>query len=279
MARAGRSLAPWLPTLAAALALGLLFSPTLDWLADTWRVHPYYTHGPLVVLAAAALAWRARGVLSDGTPRGSGLLLIAAGVGLHLAAMPSGARLPSMAGLLLVLAGAALTAGGLSALRALSLPLLLLAMAVPLPWVERMAPFLAARVAAGAALLASGLGADIQQVGAQLVVGDGVLAVGAPCSGLRSLVAMATLAVLLAGLLDGPRKRRALLVLAAIPLALAANGLRLTALLWVAHLRGAETGLALFHGPILAPLIYAIAAVLLVAVSRGLGFDVRPATS
>ena len=267
------------PLLLAGAVVALLFAPTLRWWVDTWRVHPYYTHGPLVAVAALFLAWRARAALTEGHPRWIGLWLVGAGLALHLAALPGAAHLRSSAGLLLLLAGAALAAGGSRALRTAGLPLTLLAMAVPLPWVERFAPLLAARVAQAAAWLAGALGADIQRHGAQLVVGEGVLAVGAPCSGLRSLVALATLAVLLAGLLDGPRGRRVWLVAAAIPLALAANGLRLTALLWVAHWRGTEAGLALFHGPLLAPLIYATATVALVAVSRGLGFDVRPTSA
>ncbi len=264
-----------IPLIAAAAMLAMIFAPTLRWLADTWRVHPYYGHGPLVVAAAVFLAWRARDAWRSNTPSALGLIPLGAGLALHVIALPMSARLVSAAGLLLALAGLALLGGGLPRMRALSLPLLLLALAVPLPLVERTAPFLAARVASVAAWSAGALGAVVQQKGAQLIVGDGVLAVGAPCSGLRSLVALLTLAVFLAGVLDGPPMRRSLIVLAALPLALVANGARLTALLWVAHAQGTDAGLALFHGPV-APLLYMAAAVGLVAISRGLGFDVRP---
>jgi exosortase/archaeosortase family protein len=90
------------------------------------------------------------------------------------------------------------------------------------------------------------------------------------------LVALATLAVLLAGVLHGPPLRRALMVVAAVPLALAANAVRLTALLWVADTYGTESGLAFFHGPS-SPMLFALAAGGLLAVTRSLGIDVQAA--
>ncbi len=254
--------------------LAALFAPTVGWLVRSWRVHPYYSHGLLMPAVAAWFAWRARAQFSLDTPHDTGLLLIAGGVGLHLTALRWAANPLSSAALLLVLSGFALLAGGPRAFRAAAFPLALLALAVPIPLIERLAPPLAGATARGAVLAAGSIGTGVVQVGAQLIVADGSFTVGAPCSGLRSLVALGTLAVVIAGVADGPRGGRAALVALALPLALLANWLRLLGLLWLADTFGADRALTLFH-PLSSPLIFALATIGLLAVGSILGCHVR----
>lgn len=268
---------PFVPILVAlglVALVGALFAPTLAWLVRSWWVHPYYAHGLLMPAVAAWFAWRGRAAWSGGQPSDAGFGLIGAGIAVHLAALRYEIYPLSAAALLLVLAGIALLAGGGRALRAAAFPLLLLAIAIPLPATERIAPFLAAAVARGAAGVVAASGVAVTQTGAQVTVGDGALVIGAPCSGLRSLLALSTLAVVLAGLLEGPRRYRVLLVVLAVPLALAANGVRLAGLLWVAGTLGVDQGLAFFHGPA-SPILFVLAAASLLACGRWLGCDVR----
>jgi exosortase len=256
------------------LLLGALFAPTLAWLARSWAVHPYYTHGFLMPAVALWFVWQARAGFRPGPPENAGLGLVAGGLLVHLAAGRWAAHPVSAAGLLLILVGLALLVGGRPALRAAALPVTLLALAIPLPMVERLAPPLAAAVAGSAAHAAGLLGVPVVQAGAQLSVGGGAFVVGAPCSGLRSLLALGTLAVALAGAAEGPRLTRVLLVGLAVPLAVAANWLRLTGLLWVADAFGPQRGLAVFHGPA-SPALFLGAAVVLVALCRRMGCEVR----
>jgi exosortase len=262
-------------TIALALIAGAaVFAPTLAWLAESWRVHPYYSHGFVLPLVAAWFAWRGwtRRAPDDGSD--AGLLLVAAGIGLHALAMRDAAYPLSAAGMLLSLLGAAMLVGGRQGARAVAFPIAVLALAIPLPMVERLAPPLAAGVAHAAAGAVSVAGVGVSQSGAQLAVGDGAFVVGAPCSGLRSLVALGTVAVVFAGALEGPVPRRLLLVALALPLALAANWARLAGLLWAADAYGTDEGLQLFHamsGPV--PFFLAIAG--LVAAGRALGCDIR----
>lgn len=259
-----------------ALAIAVLWWPALGWLARTWRVHPYYAHGPLVVVAAGAFLVHRRRELAADEPSGVGLALVATGAGIHLLALARSTWPLSVAALLLALAGLAVLAGGARAGRAAAYPLGIAALAIPLPLVERVAPWLAGHAAAASAAVAGAFGADVQRSGAMLLVGDGTLTVGAPCSGLNSLVALITLSAVLAGVVGGSPARRAALILAAVPLALAANGLRLTSLLWVADVFGAAFGLAFFHGPA-SPTAFLLATGGLLGVARMLGCDVRPA--
>ncbi len=270
---APRGLAGLLAGLGLVALVGLLFAPTLGWLVRSWWVHPYYAHGLVMPAVAAWFAWRARAGWRAGQPSDLGLGLIAAGIALHLAALGWAIFPLSALALLLVLGGLALVVGGPPALRSVAFPLLLLAIAIPLPLAERAAPFLAAAVARLAATGAAAADIAVTRTGAEIAVANGSLVIGAPCSGLRSLVALFTLAVVLAGVSSGPRLQRGLLVGLAIPLALAANLLRVTALVWVAGTFGVEQGLAFFHGPS-SPILFALAAAGLVAAGRWLGCDV-----
>jgi exosortase len=196
--------------------------------------------------------------------------LIAAAAGVQLLSAPAGLHVVSAIALLLACEGIALLLGGREAGRAAVLPIAVLALAVPLPVVDRLAPPLAAAAAHGAAVAATTVGAGVERVGAQLSVGGGSFVVGAPCSGLRSLVSLATLAAVLAGVSDGPATRRMAIVAAAVPLALLANWVRLTGLILAAEAVGPQRGLALFHD-VSGPLLFALAAVALLAAHRRAG--------
>ena len=278
--RAPRSKGPaaWLTAGIAALLAAAVFAPTLAWMLESWRVHPYYSHGFLLPPVAGWLAWRA---WKPGGPplhppltgSDAGLAVIALGIGVHAAAVRYAAYPVSAVGLLIVLLGVALLLGGQRGARAAAFPLVVLALSIPVPMVERLAPPLAAGVAHAAAGAVAAAGVAVDQAGAQLTVGDGAFIVGAPCSGLRSLVALGTVAIVFAGVVSGPPQRRMLLAALALPLALTANWARLAGLLLVADSYGTDRGLQLFHS-LSGPVPYFLALAALVAAARALGCDV-----
>lgn len=259
--------------LATAALLVVAFWPTLLWLGRSWSVDPYYTHGPVALAAAAFFVWRARADLTSGNPSALGAVLVAGGLAARMFTVARPDHVVEAFGLLLVLAGLAAIVGGRAGLRAAALPLAILALAVPLPHVALLAPWLAAHAAGHAAGAAGLIGFEVVRSGAQLIVADGAMTVGAPCSGLRSLVALVTLALVIAGVLQGPVERRALIVAAAIPIALLANGARLVGLISIASALGVDRGLGFFHGPSSGALFLASAAGLVV-IGRALGCDV-----
>ncbi len=262
--------------MAAALVLVALISiafwPTIIWLGSSWWVDPYYTHGPLAVAAAAWFTWRARHVFVGGMPSLIGAGLIASGLALRISTFVRADHVVESFGLLFVFAGLAAILGGRAGLRSAALPLSILALAIPLPHIARVAPWLAAEVAGHAAGAAGLIGIEVARSGAQLIVADGAMTVGAPCSGLRSLVALLTLALVIAGTLEGPLNRRTLIVLAAVPIAFVANGVRLVGLIWIAAVMGVDHGLGFFHGPS-SPVLFLASAAGLVVIGRALGCD------
>ncbi len=154
-------------------------------------------------------------------------------------------------------------------LRQLAFPLLFLAVAIPLPWLERFSPFLEAAVARYATAWVRSVGVAAANAGSQVSLAGTTFVVGAPCSGLRSLVALVTLALLFGYMLRGPVWARALIVVAAIPAALLANLVRVASLFWVANVFGADAGMGYYH-TLSSPVLFVIAFGLLIGLSYGL---------
>ncbi len=256
-------------SVALAALLGLLFWPTLNGLAASWLGDPYYSHGFLVPLVSGVLVWRRRAVFDEPRPDNAGLALIAAGLGLHLAALPWQLFVVSALGLIAVLAGVIWTFWGRAAVRRLAFPLLFLAAAIPLPWIERFSPPLEAFIAHTATLAVQRTGVAATNIGSQVSLAGTDFVVGAPCSGLRSLVSLVTLAILFGYIVRGPIWARAVLVAAALPAALLANLVRVTSLFWVAHAFGAGTGIDYYH-TLSSPVLFVVAFGMLIALSWGL---------
>ena len=252
---------------AVVVLVAILFAPTLRWLALSWLGNDYYAHGVLVPLIAGWLMWRRRAALADARPTPMALAFVAVGVGLHLVTLPMQMAVVSAFALLLVIVGLVWTFAGWPVVRAWAFPLLFLAAMIPLPGIERLSPQLEAFTATYAARGAQLLGVAAVNMGGQVAVNDQAFTVGAPCSGLRSVVALGTLAVLFAYSVRGPWWGRALIVASALPIALAANLARVSSIFWVAQTLGGEAALGFFH-TLASPLLFLVALALLILLGR-----------
>lgn len=239
------------PRAAALLPLALTAAAFLtlsDWLVARWRgADGYFSHGPLVPLAAAWLVWARRAAIGRALAGGTGdwralgaavpaALLVAAGAFLRIDSVTAGA-------LLLLAASAVWLAAGAAALRALLVPLAFLAFMVPWP-LELVADtvqslkLLVVSVAGG---LLAALGSGVSTSGSWLVLASGErLLVDDECSGLSSAIALLTLGAFMAVSTQRlPQARRLVLLLAALPIALAANLARVLGLALVGMASGA----------------------------------------
>ncbi len=241
-----------------------LAAPSVSWLLRSWRVHPYYSHGPILAGVAVYLVWRARATLTKGEASWWALIAVAAGAAVVFWAAPRQAYGWSTFALVLILVGGAGLSGGPVAMRAALFPAGALWFAIPTPLTERLAPAMAAQVAALAAQAAGMIGVPVVRAGVQLSVADGSYSVGGPCSGLRSLLALVALAYVSAGMGRSHFGRRVVVVALAVPLALAANWLRLTGLLVFTHEFGSARGLSIFEGPA-SPVLFGAAMAVIVA--------------
>ncbi len=248
------------------IVLVLIFSPTAGWLWEAWQSDPYYSHGPLVLLVSLYLIW-ARRMPRTRAPSNGGIPLIAAALAVHVWAILWRAYYVSALMFPLALLGMIAALYGWRAARHFLFPVCFLLFMVPLPIAERVGPVLEGWTATGATALARALGIGAYNVGSEVHVADTAFVVGVPWGGLRSAVAIVTFAVLLAYVVRGSAWSRGLVLGAAVPIALAANTLRIALLFLIASAWGTSAGLDYFHFWS-SPVLFVVAVALLLALAR-----------
>ena len=217
-----------LPALATALTFGLLFvQPFLSLVRDWWTM-PEAGHGLLLGPVAAWLAWKAGvrpGARGDVTV-GVGLLFAA--VALRCAAGLAAELFTMRVSMLMALAGITVYHYGIRQVVRWWLPFVLAGLSIPLPELVTQALALPLQFKAsqmGASLLAM-RNVPVLLTGNVIRLPGHELFVTEACSGLRSLTALISLAVLLGALVLRSPVSRVLLIALAIPIAVMINGVR-----------------------------------------------------
>jgi exosortase len=220
----------WQITILAVLSLWL-YGPTLSHLVAQWWRDPNFSHGFFVPLFSAFVIWQERGRLAQLPlqPSWSGLgIMIVALMTLVVGQMGAELFLARFS-MLLLLAGLIVLFLGWTFLRALLFPLAFLVLMIPIPsivfnQITFPLQLLASRVAAGVLPL---LGVPVLREGNVIVLPSMPLEVADACSGIRSLMSLGTLAIIYGYLMDRRVIMRVVLALASVPIAVAANSLRI----------------------------------------------------
>jgi len=215
---------------AAAAALLICYAGVLRGMAQQWAGDEDMGHGFLVPVVIAFIVWRERKrwLALPVEPSAWGPVLVLAGACLQFfSIMGAGLFLGSVA-LVVSTIGAILWLGGFRWLRAWTLPLLLTLFMLPkLAVVYNQATLplqlLASRMAAGILTLT---GVGVIRAGNILDVGGHQVAVAEACSGIRYLLPLGFMAVVFAYVADSKPWMRVALLVAAAPIAIAANALR-----------------------------------------------------
>ena len=214
-----------------AIILVVLYHPVI-WklLIDWWQI-PDVSHGFLVPPFAAYLLWARRKVLAktELSPSWSGVAFVGAGVVVLLLGVYGAELFLSRISLVIVLTGITLAFGGTKVLGELRFVLLVLLLAIPIPAIvfNQITLPLQTLAAKSASALLPLFNVPVLREGNVIVLPMMKLEVAQACSGIRSLMSLVTIAVLFGYFFDRSVLRRAALVVASVPIAIAANGLRI----------------------------------------------------
>jgi len=223
-------------------ALGLLacYASTLKGMAAQWWTDEDMSHGFLVPLVILWVVWRERErwLKLSPAPNWWGFALLALAAGLQFASALGVGLFAGSVAFLLSAAGVLLCLGGSNWLRVAAFPLALGAFMLPklaVLYNQATLPLqlLASRIAA--AILTSG-GIGVIREGNILDVGGHRVAVVEACNGIRYLLSLGFLAVVLAYWSDPKPWMRWVLLAAAVPVAIVANGVRVAAAGWLPSL-------------------------------------------
>jgi exosortase len=235
---------------ASALALGI-FGPILYYMVLHWSAVDDYSHGFLVVPLALYFAWERRHDLRRTTIRPSwwGVLPLALG-SLALMIGRLGVELTAMrVSFVLTLIGLQLLLLGREVFRILMFPMLFLFFMVPLPqsFVNVVAFPLQLIAADFAVETLHLLHIPALREGNIIHLADTQLFVAEACAGLRSLMALGTLAVVFAYFFRKNPIERVIIVASAIPIAIFVNAFRVALTGFLAHRMGSAAAHGLIH--------------------------------
>ena len=240
-----------IPLLAVFGALIALYFPFLQTLFADWGTNDDYSHGYFIPFISAYMIYSIKDRLKEKTvfPANSGIVLIAAGLALLVVAKIGSEYFTQRFSLIVVLLGLVLFLLGRQHFKLLLLPILYLIFMIPLPaiiWnkisfpMQLFGSYLTEHVIRL-------LGIPVFREGNILHLTETTLEVVAACSGLRSLVTMFALSGLLIWISDLSSGRKWLLFLAAAPVAIFANIVRLTLTAGLASFYGEKVAQGFLH--------------------------------
>ncbi len=250
-----KTLSIWWPI---ALGLLVLYVPTYWMLANGLWNSDDYAHGPIVLAVTLFLIWQQRKVFLEADAfaptRGqtvtgwvllvAGLLAYALGRSQDILLFEVGSQIP-------VILGALLVTLGMRAARALWFALFFLLFMVPLPGfvVDAATGPLKQYISVIAEHVLYAAGYPIGRSGVVLTVGPYQLLVADACSGLHSMFSLSAMGLLYLYLMQHTSIARNLIIVAAIiPIAFAANVVRVMVLILVTYHLGDEAGQGFLHG-------------------------------
>jgi exosortase len=241
----------WLPYVAIAILLVVLYYRVAVKLVYDWYTIPDYSHGFLVPFFAAFLIWDKRKVLQGIPikPTWSGIVLIVFSIMILILGVYGVELFTARMSFILLVTGLIATFFGWGMVRELRFPLLVLVLAIPFPAI------LFNRITFPLQLLASRIASDILPwLGVPTLHEGNVielpimkLEVAEACSGIRSLMSLFTLAIFYGYFLEKTTKRRVILALASIPIAVTANVARIVGTGLCVQYWDPEKALGFFH--------------------------------
>jgi exosortase len=253
--------------IAIALALCLIYWPTLRWLVNSWLSSPYYSHGFLVPIVSGAITWTKREQLKTRAPSLYGILWILPAALLYVLNIVLEIRLLGPLSLLILIVGLIWLFRGARAVKTLAFPLVFLLFLVPAPFIPELAYRLQEISAFSSSRLLQVLGFPITSTGAEIYLETTVFTVGIPCSGINSLVALLALAAVYTFILMGSLSRRIGLFVLAFPIAIVANILRIVSIIAVAYFINVQTAAGWYHD-ISSPIFFILAFLAVVLAGR-----------
>ncbi len=211
--------------------LGALYWRISIKLVRDWINIPDYSHGLLIPFFFLFLLWDQREALKATPlrPSWAGFTLIVPGLFLLLVGVFGADLFLARTSFLLLLAGLVWTLMGKAMLNTMKFPLFVLLLAIPLP------ALILNQITFPLQLLASRVASDLLPLAGVPVLREGnviqlpalQLEVAEACSGIRSLMSLFTVAVIFGYFLERGTLRRTILALASIPIAVAANSIRI----------------------------------------------------
>jgi exosortase len=234
-----------------AVCFGYLYRQVIIKLVNDWYIDENYSHGFLIIPIALYFVWERRNRLKEAAnnPSSWGLGIVLGSMAMLLAGILGSEQFLMRISILGAIAGFILYLYGWNHLKILSLPVAFLLLMIPIPAI------VINQIAFPLQLLASRFGEialnlfqiPVLREGNVINLANTSLEVAEACSGIRSLISLLTLGIAYGYFVDSRLWVRIAIVIATIPIAVAANGIRVAGTGIAAHYYGPEAAQGFFH--------------------------------
>lgn len=223
--------AQWLlPAVAMTFLVAFVYRAILLRLIDNWWRDPNFSHGFFVPVFSLFVVWQLRDRLRAMPRRPSwwGTAIVGAALGIMIVGVLGAELFLQRSSFVLLIAGLVIQFFGWRIFRAVLFPWAVLMLMIPIPvivfnQITFPLQLFASRLATA---LLSLLGVPVLRQGNIIQLPVMSLEVAEACSGIRSLVSLTTLAVIYGYFIETSTARRIWMAVLAVPIAVAANALR-----------------------------------------------------
>jgi exosortase len=247
------SLGHFLPIVGLATAIAVAYIPTFVKLAEgPWRSEQE-GHGPLIIAAAVWLTWRCREKIGSATFSPApiaGWTILLSGLAIMIVARSQDVLMIEFLSAIPVITGCIVLLAGLPVLRAVAFPIGLLVFAAPPPgWMlDAVTMPLKVLVSDWTTQILYSAGYPIAQNGVAIMISSYQVMVEDACAGMNSIYALSAVGLFYVYVFHPKAKVRSLILLASVlPIAIAANLLRVIALVLTAYYCGITKMEGVFH--------------------------------
>jgi exosortase len=226
--------------------MGLVYLNTILWLIGSWVYNSYYSHGFIVLAVSSYFAYKIQRREIDVEMNSAGLYIISLSLLVHVIASLWNLEYISALSLLTAIYGVIIAFYGSDAAKQLSFPIFFMVFAIPFPLynLTNQLEVLSAQASVNFVRL---FGIEASNIGAEIHLRTASFVVGAPCSGIRSIISLLTLAALYTYLINDRMWVKGILIALAPLLAFLANVTRISLILTIAELYGRDAALGFFH--------------------------------
>jgi exosortase len=228
-----------------------LYHYVITRLVRDWYTDDNYSHGFLIVPIALYFVWerRARLAMALRRPSSWGIAVVLGSLALLLAGILGSELFLTRISILGTIAGSVLFLYGWKHFKILLLPIAFLLLMIPIPAI------IFNQIAFPLQLLASRFGemaliacqVPVLREGNVIHLANTSLEVAEACSGIRSLISLLTLGIVYSYFTDSRSWVRLILIIGTIPIAIAANAIRVAGTGIAAHFYGPAAAQGFFH--------------------------------
>lgn len=250
-------------------SFGALFYHTIVELVRDWFINPNYSHGFLIPVITGYMIWEKRKEIHSLplNPSNTGLLVIVAGLLLHLLGSIGAEFFTMRIAVIVIILGISLYLLGGKITKKLMIPIAYLIFMIPIPAIiwNKIAFPLQIFASKMAEMTIRAVGITVLREGNIIYLANTTLEVVDACSGLRSLTALLALSTAFAYLSSHSWFKKWVLLLSAIPIAILVNIIRLSVTAYLASRFGEKIAQGLMH-EFSGLLIYILALIMLTGV-------------